>query len=400
VPLPEDSLPLLAPELDDYKPTEAGDPPLARARDWVQTTDPSPGLSAMRETNTMPQWAGSCWYYLRFVDPKNREALIDPEKEKYWLPVDLYVGGAEHAVLHLLYARFWHKVLFDVGVVSTKEPFQKLFNQGMILAFSYKDDGGKYYRPDEVVERDGRWFAGEKAVSQQIEKMSKSRFNVVNADEVIDLYGADSMRLCEMFMGPLDLAKPWQTSGVAGVGRFLNRVWRIVVDDEDTLSAHICDIEPSPEIARLMHKTIRSVTGDIEALRFNTAVSKLMEMSNAVLSLERKPRSVVETLVLLLAPFAPHLAEELWSVLGHEGSLAFAPWPSFDAALAEDELREYVVQVNGKLRHKVLADAGLSAADLVQTIKADLRVTELLQGKQIVKEIAVPGRLVNFVVRD
>jgi leucyl-tRNA synthetase len=388
------------PELDDYKPTEVGDPPLARARDWVQTTDPSTGLSAMRETNTMPQWAGSCWYYLRFVDPKNREALIDPEKEKYWLPVDLYVGGAEHAVLHLLYARFWHKVLFDVGVVSTKEPFQKLFNQGMILAFSYKDDGGKYYRPDEVVERDGRWFAGEKAVSQQIEKMSKSRFNVVNADEVIDLYGADSMRLCEMFMGPLDLAKPWQMSGVAGVGRFLNRVWRIVVDDKDTLSAHICDIEPSPEIARLMHKTIRSVTGDIEALRFNTAVSKLMEMSNAVLSLERKPRSVVETLVLLLAPFAPHLAEELWSVLGHEGSLAFAPWPSFDAALAEDELREYVVQVNGKLRHKVLADAGLSAADLVQTIKADLRVTELLQRKQIVKEIAVPGRLVNFVVRD
>jgi leucyl-tRNA synthetase len=400
VPLPEDSLPLLAPELDDYKPTEAGDPPLARARDWVQTTDPSTGLSAMRETNTMPQWAGSCWYYLRFVDPKNREALIDPEKEKYWLPVDLYVGGAEHAVLHLLYARFWHKVLFDIGVVSTKEPFQKLFNQGMILAFSYKDDGGKYYRPDEVVERDGRWFAGEKAVSQQIEKMSKSRFNVVNADEVMDLYGADSMRLYEMFMGPLDVAKPWQMSGVAGVGRFLNRVWRIVVDDEDTLSAHICDIEPSPEIARLMHKTIRSVTGDIEALRFNTAVSKLMEMSHAVLSLERKPRSVVETLVLLLAPFAPHLAEELWSALGHEGSLAFAPWPSFDAALAEDELREYVVQVNGKLRHKILADAGLSAADLVQTIKADLRVTELLQGKQIVKEIAVPGRLVNFVVRD
>ena len=329
------------------------------------TTDPSTGLPALRETNTMPQWAGSCWYYLRFADPKTIDALIAPAKEKYWLPVDLYVGGAEHAVLHLLYARFWHKVLFDIGVVSTKEPFQKLFNQGMILAFSYQDRAGKYHRTDEVVERDGQWFAGQTAVTQQIEKMSKSRFNVVNPDEVIDAYGADSMRLYEMFMGPLDVAKPWQMSGVAGVSRFLNRAWRIVVNDEDALSAQVLDVEPTPDIVRLQHKTIRSVTEELEALRFNTAIARLMEMSNALLALERKPRVVVETFVLLLAPFAPHLAEELWSILGHEASLAYAPWPGFDPVLAQDERREYAVQVNGKLRHKVIADAGLSADGLL-----------------------------------
>jgi leucyl-tRNA synthetase len=400
VPLPEDSLPLLAPELYDYKPTDEGNPPLARADDWVHTTDQSTGLPALRETNTMPQWAGSCWYYLRFADPKNDHALIDAAKEKYWLPVDLYIGGAEHAVLHLLYARFWHKVLFDIGVVSTKEPFEKLFNQGMILAFSYRDRAGKYYRPDEVVKRDDQWFAGQTPVTQQIEKMSKSRFNVVNPDEVIDAYGADSVRLYEMFMGPLDVAKPWQMAGVAGVSRFLNRAWRIVVNDEDALSDQVLDVEPTPEIVRLQHKTIRSVTEELEALRFNTAIAKLMEMSNTVLSLERRPRVVVETFVLLLAPFAPHLAEELWNVLGHKESLAYAPWPDFDPVLAEDERREYVVQVNGKLRHKVVADAGLSAASLLETVKADPRVTELLRGKQIVKEFAVPGRLVNFVVSD
>ena len=400
VPLPEDSLPLSAPKLDDYKPTETGDPPLARATEWVRTVDPASGLAALRETNTMPQWAGSCWYYLRFADPDNREAPIDPEKEKYWLPVDLYVGGAEHAVLHLLYARFWHKVLYDIGVVSTKEPFQKLFNQGMILAFSYSDASGKYYRPDEVNERDGQWFAGDKPVDQQIEKMSKSKFNVVNPDEVIDIYGADSMRLYEMFMGPLDVAKSWQMSGVAGVSRFLNRVWRIVADDKGGVSEEVCEIEPPAEITRLMHKTIRLVGDDIEEMRFNTAISKLMEMSNALISLDRKPRSVVEVFVLLLAPFAPHICEELWSLLGHETSLAYQPWPLFDPALAEDERREYVVQVNGKLRHRVLAAPGLSAGALLDAIKGDPRVRELLEGKEVVKEIAIPDRLVNFVVTD
>lgn len=400
IPLPEDSLPLLAPELDDYKPTRDGEPPLARAESWLQTIDPSTGEAALRETNTMPQWAGSCWYYLRFADPTNDEALIAPEKEKYWLPVDLYIGGAEHAVLHLLYVRFWHKVLYDLGVVTTKEPFQKLFNQGMILSFSYQDGTGKYHRPDEVIERNGRWFAGQTPVTRQIEKMSKSRFNVINPDAVIDVYGADSVRLYEMFMGPLDVAKPWQMSGVAGVSRFLNRSWRIVVNDNDGLSDRVCAIDPTPETLRLQHKTVRSVTEDIEGLRFNTAIARLMEMSNALLSLERQPRAVVETFVLLLSPFAPHFAEELWRVLGHPESLAHAPWPSFDPALAQDELREYAVQINGKLRHRLSADAGLSVADLLETVKADPRVIELLQGKQLVKAFAVPGRLVNFVVHD
>lgn len=400
VPLPEDSLPLLAPELNDYKPTEAGDPPLARAKDWVRTSDPATGLAALRETNTMPQWAGSCWYYLRFADPDNRTATIDPEREKYWLPVDLYVGGAEHAVLHLLYARFWHKVLYDIGVVSTKEPFQKLFNQGMILAFSYKDSSGKYYRPDEVIKRGGQWFADDKPVSQQVEKMSKSKFNVVNPDEVIDIYGADSMRLYEMFIGPLDVAKPWQMSGVAGVSRFLHRVWRIVADDRDGLNEKVCEIEPPAEVTHLMHKTIRSLGEDIEAMRFNTAISKLMEMSNALTALDRTPRSVVEVFVLLLAPFAPHICEELWGLLGHETSLAYESWPIFDSALADDERREYVVQINGKLRHKVLAASGLSGADLVLMVRADPRVANLLDGKQIVKEVVVPNRLINFVVKN
>jgi leucyl-tRNA synthetase len=400
VPLPEDALPLLAPELNDYKPTEAGDPPLARAKDWVRTSDPATGLAALRETNTMPQWAGSCWYYLRFADPDNRTATIDPEREKYWLPVDLYVGGAEHAVLHLLYARFWHKVLYDIGVVSTKEPFQKLFNQGMILAFSYRDSSGKYYRPDEVIKRDGQWFASDKPVSQQVEKMSKSKFNVVNPDEVIDIYGADSMRLYEMFIGPLDVAKPWQMSGVAGVSRFLHRVWRIVADDRDGLNEKVCEIEPPAEVTQLTHKTIRSVGEDIEAMRFNTAISKLMEMSNALTALDRTPRSVVEVFVLLLAPFAPHICEELWGLLGHETSLAYESWPIFDSALADDERREYVVLINGKLRHKVLAASGLSAADLVLMVRADPRVASLLDGKQIVKEVVVPNRLINFVVKN
>ena len=400
IPLPEDSLPLLAPELDDYKPTRDGEPPLARAESWLQTIDPSTGEAALRETNTMPQWAGSCWYYLRFADPTNDEALIAPEKEKYWLPVDLYIGGAEHAVLHLLYVRFWHKVLYDLGIVTTKEPFQKLFNQGMILSFSYQDGAGKYHRPDEVIERNGRWFAGQTPVTRQIEKMSKSRFNVINPDAVIDVYGADSVRLYEMFMGPLDVAKPWQMSGVAGVSRFLNRAWRIVVNDNDGLSDRVCAIDPTPETLRLQHKTVRSVTEDIEGLRFNTAIARLMEMSNALISLERQPRPVVETFVLLLSPFAPHFAEELWRVLGHPESLAHAPWPSFDPALAQDELREYAIQINGKLRHRLSADAGLSVTDLLETVKADPRVIELLQGKQLVKAFAVPGRLVNFVVHD
>jgi leucyl-tRNA synthetase len=398
--LPEDALPLLPPELEDYKPTPTGEPPLAKAAQWLRSTDPATGVPALRETNTMPQWAGSCWYYLRFLDPHNDAAIVDPAKERYWMPVDLYVGGAEHAVLHLLYARFWHKVLYDIGVVSTKEPFQKLFNQGMILAYSYRDAAGKYYAPETVTEREGRHFVGDVPVIQKTDKMSKSRFNVVDPDDVVEAYGADSLRLYEMFLGPLEMTKPWQTSAVHGMRHFLERTWRLVCDDAVPISPRLVDVKPDLPLLRLQHKTIRAVSEGIENLRFNTSIARLMELVNALTPLQRRPRSVVQSLVLLLAPFAPHLCEELWRVLGHGESLACTPWPIFDPDLAIDDQREYVVQLNGRVRHKIVADADIAADMLLALTKADRRVKELLAGKEIVKEIAVPGRLVNFVVRE
>jgi len=399
VPVPEDCLPVLPPALDDIRPTESGEPPLARAEAWVNTTVPGTDIPARRETNTMPQWAGSCWYYLRFLDPHNSRALVDPDVERYWMPVDLYVGGAEHAVLHLLYARFWHKVLYDIGVVSTTEPFHKLFNQGMILAHSYRDESGRFYEPSEVVERDGGYYAGAVALDRQVEKMSKSRFNVVNPDEVVAGYGADAMRLYEMFMGPLDAAKPWQMTGVSGVRRFLDRAWRIVCDDADRLHPAVQEIAAPAELLHLAHLTVRSVTEDIEALRFNTAIARLMEMANALLAAGLRPRATVETFVLLLSPFAPHLAEELWSRLGHAQSLAFHPWPGFDPALAERPVREYAVQVNGKVRHRFVDKADLDGDALVAAAKAHAPVVALLAGRTVRKEIAVRGRLVNFVLQ-
>jgi leucyl-tRNA synthetase len=347
----------------------------------------------------MPQWAGSCWYYLRFLDPYNSHALVDPEVERYWMPVDVYIGGAEHAVLHLLYARFWHKVLYDLGVVSTKEPFRKLFNQGMILAFSYRDGDGRYHEPSQITERDGRYFAQTIEVNRQIEKMSKSRFNVVSPDDVVEEYGADSMRLYEMFMGSLDVAKPWQMTGVRGVRRFLDRAWRIVCDEDGSLHPAVQQIPSPSELLFVRHRTVKIVTNDIEALRLNTAIARLMEMANALTVATVRPRDVVETFVLLLAPFAPHLAEELWSKLGHNGTVSYAPWPGFDPELAENEIQEYVVQVNGKPRHRFQAKAGLDATSLMDAAKKDPRVIGLLEGRIIEKEISVPGRLVNFVVR-
>jgi leucyl-tRNA synthetase len=305
VPLPDDALPLLPPELEDYKPTATGEPPLARAPQWVRTTDPVTGELALRETNTMPQWAGSCWYYLRFLDPHNDRVLVDPVKERYWMPVDLYIGGAEHAVLHLLYARFWHKVLYDIGIVSMKEPFRKLFNQGMILAFSYRDAAGKYYEPEQVTERDGRHYAGDMPVTQKIDKMSKSRFNVVNPDDIVEAYGADSLRLYEMFMGPLEMTKPWQTSAVHGMRHFLERAWRLVCDDDAAVNPRLVDIAADPQLLRLQHKTVRAVTEGIESLRFNTSIARLMELVNALTPMEQRPRGVVTSAVLLLAPFTP-----------------------------------------------------------------------------------------------
>lgn len=401
VPLPEDSLPVLPPALDDYRPTDDGQPPLARATDWVETTDPASGEKMIRETNTMPQWAGSCWYYLRFIDPKNQDRFVDPEKEKYWMPVDLYVGGAEHAVLHLLYSRFWHKVLYDIGAVSTKEPFQKLFNQGMILAYSYKDANGKYLEPEKVQTVDGKAMFDGKEVTSQIEKMSKSRLNVVNPDDVVNEFGADSMRLYEMFMGPLDVTKPWQTSGVGGVRRFLNRSWRVVCDDDDVLDAsRIVDDAPDVKLKGLLHKTIAGVTDDLDGLRFNTAIAKLMELVNELTPMDKRPREVVEAFVLLLSPFAPHIAEELWQKLGHATTLAYEPWPEADQAViaAAIDQKEYPVQVNGKLRARVMADPDLDKDGLLAAVKADAAVADLLAGQTVVKEIAVPGRLVNFVV--
>jgi leucyl-tRNA synthetase len=398
--LPDDTLPLLPPELEDYKPTLTGEPPLTRAPQWVRTTDPATGAAALRETNTMPQWAGSCWYYLRFLDPHNDRAIVDPAKERYWMPVDLYVGGAEHAVLHLLYARFWHKVLYDIGIVSTKEPFRKLFNQGMILAYSYRDAAGKYYETDKVTQREGHHVAGDIPVAQKIEKMSKSRFNVVNPDDIVAAYGADALRLYEMFMGPLEMTKPWQTSAVHGMRHFLERAWRLVCDDDAPISPRLVDVSPDQRLVRLQHKTVRAVTEGIENLRFNTSIARLMELVNALTPLEQRPRSVVQSLVLLLAPFAPHLCEELWRVLAHDESLAYAPWPMFDPDLASDDQREYAVQLNGRTRHKIVADADMAADTLLALTKADRRVKELLAGKKIMKEIVVPGRLVNFVVRE
>ncbi len=361
-------LPLTLPEMADFKPTGSPEGPLAKATDWVNVT--IDGKHYRRETNTMPQWAGSCWYYLRYIDPKNDQAIADPKKLNYWLPVDLYVGGAEHAVLHLLYARFWHKVLFDRGHVNCPEPFQRLVNQGMIL--------------------------GENG-----EKMSKSRGNVINPDDVIRDYGADSMRLYEMFMGPLEAVKPWQMNGVVGVYKFLGRVWRLVIDDAAegmTLNPAVTGAEPDKETLRQLHRTIQKVTEDTAGLRFNTAISAMMEFTNHLTGLKVRPRAVLEPLVLLLAPFAPHVAEELWAALGHTPTLAYEPWPQFDPALTKADEIEIPVQVNGKLKAKLLVPAETDEKGLEAAALADPKVQEQIAGKTVKLVKVVPKRLVNIVV--
>ncbi|MBI4343420.1 MAG: leucine--tRNA ligase [Candidatus Omnitrophica bacterium] len=380
VPLPASALPLTLPEMTDFKPTGTGEPPLAKARAWVKTACPACGSAAQRETNTMPQWAGSCWYYLRYLDPKNERQAWDPAKERYWMPVDLYVGGAEHAVLHLLYARFWHKVLYDLQLVSTPEPFTRLVNQGLILG-------------------------------EDSEKMSKSRGNVVNPDDIITAYGADAFRLYEMFMGPLEVVKPWSTRNIEGVARFLQRVWRLgELVQGSRLEAGGKSQTPGPSaLERKRHETIRRVTEDIEHLRLNTAISAMMEFVNALhdalgpeprtSNLEpRTLRSLVETLVLLLAPFAPHLCEELWQRLGHAESLACEPWPAVDEAALREAHIQYVVQVNGKVRARLTLPADASEEALKQTVLADVQVKKFLDGKPVKQVIVVPKRLVNIVI--
>jgi len=408
VPLPEDSLPVLLPELDEYKPTEDGQPPLARAGDWMHTTDPRSGRPALRETNTMPQWAGSCWYYLRFISPQRDDVAWDPEEERYWMPVDLYVGGAEHATLHLLYARFWHQVLFDLGLVSTPEPFQRLFNQGMIHSTSYKDPHGKYYYAEEVQERDGHWFARrpdgtEVEVAVAREKMSKSRYNTVDPTGMCEQYGADALRLYELFMGPLEEGSDWDTTGVAGTRRFLDRLWRLVVetdtDGNDTgrLNPKLSDAGGDRALERALHSAIKRVTEAVELLRFNTAISEMMVFVNEATRAEAVPRAWMETFVQVLSPFAPHLCEELWHRLGHAESLAHAPWPAYDErALAVDTIT-IAVQVAGKTRGTIDVPADVSESAAIAAAKADPKIARHLEGKTIRREIYVPGRLVNLV---
>jgi leucyl-tRNA synthetase len=404
-PVPYEDLPLVLPPIDEYKPTADGQPPLARAKEWLKTTDKRSGKPATRETNTMPQWAGSCWYYLRFCDPKNKSAAWSKEAEQYWMPVDLYVGGVEHAVLHLLYARFWHKVLFDLGLVSTKEPFQRLRNQGLITAHSYQDAAGRYYYPEQVELRSGQWVVKESGtpVVTQLEKMAKSKFNVVNPDDVVRDYGADSMRLYECFIGPLEHGGAWQTSGVEGVYRFLERTWRLFFltpkgAKTDVRNPALVDGASDPELERALHKTIKKVTEDLGVMGFNTAISALMVFVNAATGREKLPVALLEKFILLLAPFAPHMAEEVWAALGHSESIANAPWPAFDPALVKDDTVEIAVQVNGKLRDTLSIPADADNAAVQKLALASEKVQKALDGKPPKKVIVVPRKIVNIVV--
>ena len=392
-------LPVLLPELKDYKPGDGGQSPLANATEWLQVTDKN-GRKGIRETNTMPQWAGSCWYYLRYIDACNGDAFVAKELEKYWMPVDLYVGGAEHAVLHLLYSRFWHKVLFDLGLVSTDEPFQKLFNQGMILAFAYEDAAGSKVPTDEVEEKNGKFFkkGSDIELKQIVAKMSKSLKNVVNPDDVVRDYGADSLRLYEMFMGPLDAVKPWQTKGIEGMNRFLGRAWRSVVGDSDDAPVFVDETAPEA-IEKVMHQTVIKVTSDIENMSFNTAISQLMIFNNEMMKMDKRYREPCETFVKLLHPFAPHIAEEMWSILGHNESLTNVAWPEADHSKAVENTVEVVFQVNGKVRAKANVAKDMDKAALEKLALENERVKEFTAGKTVVKVIAVPGKLVSVVVK-
>ena len=422
--VPEEDLPLTLPELADYKPTGTGEPPLAKAADWVNVVDPKTGRKGVRETNTMPQWAGSCWYYLRYIDPLNDQAFADPELLKKWLPVDLYVGGAEHAVLHLLYARFWHKVLFDLGLVPTAEPFQRLVNQGMILGVAYKNRRGVLIPMDRVQWVDGKPYgpanwgmeeAGDPGVDAELEpltefpaKMSKSLKNVVNPDDVIRDFGADSLRLYEMFMGPLQAVKPWSTKGVEGVHRFLRRANRLVTETKAS-GRPMTKAE-----AKSLNAMIKKVGDDLEAMAFNTGIAAMMVYVNEAEAFAKRagdlPRECLEKFVLCLSPFAPHLGEELWQHLHHAtatptldlaptGTVAYVPWPAYDAAALVEEEVELPVQVLGRLRGRITVPVTATPAEMEAAARANPDVARHLDGKTVVKVIAVPRRMVNFVVR-
>jgi leucyl-tRNA synthetase len=398
--LPTRELPVALPHVDEYRPTEDGRPPLARAADWLETTVPGSGAPATRETNTMPQWAGSCWYYLRFISPDRDDVAWDAEEEKYWMPVDLYVGGSEHAVLHLLYARFWHQVLYDLGLVSTPEPFQRLFHQGMVHKTSYRGESGKYYHASDVEERGGKLVAkttGE-AVTTKLDKMSKSKDNVVTPDEMCAEYGADALRLYELFMGPLEDGTEWDDSGVVGTRRFLDRVWRLVTDRDGKVSSAIVDEpEGDPELERVLHQAIKKVSEGIESLRFNTAIADMMVFANLATKAKKIPRPWIEDFIKILSPFAPHLAEEIWERLGHTGSLAYTSWPRWDEAKLAVDTVTIAVQISGKTRGTIELPAQISEAEALAAARADDKIAKHLEGKTIRREIYVPGRLINLV---
>ncbi|CDR35051.1 leucine--tRNA ligase [Criblamydia sequanensis] len=388
-----DELPLLPPDIQDFRPAGDGRSPLAKVTDWVDIQDKKEGKAAKRETNTMPQWAGSCWYYLRFLDPQNEKRAWDADKENYWMPVDLYVGGVEHAVLHLLYARFWHKVLYDLGLVSTKEPFQQLRNQGLIVARSYQNKDNLYVDPEEVMEKNGQYIerkSGE-VLKSQIEKMSKSKLNGITPDDIIEEFGADSLRLYEMFMGPLDREKVWNTDAVSGCRRFLQRFYDMATSDKVTEDVN-------EEALRLGHRLVHQVTNDIEALQFNTAIAKMMEFINEFTKLESYPKSIIKMATQCLMPFAPHLAEEIWETLGFKENLNAHPFPDVNPVYLTDALATYIVQVNGKVRGKFDLPKNRSEEEILKIAKENELISKHLGGKEIKKVIFVPNKLLNMVV--
>ena len=366
--LDESELPLELPEVDKYEPSGTGESPLANIKSWVEVKDSESNIIGLRETNTMPQWAGSCWYYLRFIDPNNLEKGWDPEKEKYWMPVDLYIGGAEHAVLHLLYSRFWHHVLYDLGLVSTKEPFKKLFNQGMILG----SDGSK---------------------------MSKSRGNVVNPDETVDIYGSDALRIYEMFMGPLEKGKPWSTSGLQGCSRFIKKLWSILVDNEGDLSKHINDSESDKQTNQMLHQMIKKVSDNLEQLHFNTCISEFMIFTNHIQKLDEINRELIRSFIVLLNPFMPHFSQELWELMGESSELTYEDWPKYDKSFILQEEITIAVQLNGKRRSEINISKDEDESSVLDKARSDERIAAFIGDMEVVKEIYIKDKIVNLVIK-
>ena len=408
--MPEDLLPVELPELIDWAPraldeNSQPEPPLGRAAEWSTTImDIGDGeMEYTRELNTMPQWAGSCWYYLRYLDPQNDECFVDSDIEKYWMKgetggVDLYVGGVEHAVLHLLYSRFWHKVLFDLGHVSTPEPFQRLFNQGYIQAAAFQDQRGIYVDATEVTEDGHKYYFQGEEVLRSFGKMGKSLKNSVTPDDMYEEYGADTLRLYEMFMGPLDQDRPWETKSVVGSQRLIQRVWRNLVDEE-TGDITVSEDQPSKELNRRLHATIKTVNEDMNELRFNTAIARITELNNELTKLDAPtPRSVAENLVLLLAPLTPHVSEELWEKLGHTETVVYQTFPIADQSLLTEDLVDIPIQVNGKVRSKIRIEANTSDDDLQAAALTDEKIKNFLQDKHPKKVIIISGKLVNVVI--